>query len=152
MQIGKRLFHSRHNISYTCSKFPQGRTFYVRCFDFAFGECDYFPPLRVMAVTCAHKIVNLAFVSIRPLYEEQHGGAGRTAIHGCALRAPSSLRDATSGQVFPQRTSCALPRRSLIGRMRNDCTIYFKVHRQSDHDHEGRWKYRSEKCKQRNIK
>ena len=31
-------------------KFPQGRAFYVRCFDFAFGECDYFPPLRDMAV------------------------------------------------------------------------------------------------------
>ena len=66
-------------------KFPQGRDFYVRCFDFAFGECDYFPPLRVMAVTCAHMIVNLAFVSIRPLFEVHHGGAGRTAIHGLNL-------------------------------------------------------------------
>ena len=72
--IGKRLFHSRHNISYTSLKFPQGRDFYVRCFDFAFGECDYFPPLRVMAVTCAHKVVNLAFVSIRPLYESITAG------------------------------------------------------------------------------
>ena len=86
--IGKRLFHSRHNISHTGLKFSQGRDFYVRCFDFAFGECDYFPPLRVMAVTCAHKIVTLAFVSIRPLYEEHHGGAGRTAIHG--LNLPSA--------------------------------------------------------------
>ena len=29
-------------------KLPRGRNFYPRGFDFAFGECDYFPPLRYL--------------------------------------------------------------------------------------------------------
>ena len=48
-------------------KLPRGRNFYPRGFDFAFGECDYFPPLRYLYSCWCLRTVNLAVVSIRPL-------------------------------------------------------------------------------------
>ena len=48
-------------------KLPRGRNFYPRGFDFAFGECDYFPPLRYLYSCRCLRTVNLAVVSIRSL-------------------------------------------------------------------------------------
>ena len=93
------------------AQIAQGRNFYPRCFDFAFGECDYFPPLRYRHSGLCARIVNLAVVSIRPPLRGLTAGTARTAIHGL---------------VMPQRTSCALPRRLVIGRMPNNCTIYYR--------------------------
>ena len=93
------------------AQIAQGRNFYPRCFDFAFGECDYFPPLRYRHSGLCARIVNLAVVSIRPPLRGLHGGDGNN-------------RHPWLG--FPQRTSCALPRRLVIGRMPNNCTIYYR--------------------------
>ena len=48
-------------------KLPRGRNFYPRGFDFAFGECDYFPPLRYLYSCRCLRTVNLAVVSIQSL-------------------------------------------------------------------------------------
>ena len=55
-------------------KLPRGRNFYPRGFDFAFGECDYFPPLRYLYSCRCLRTVNLAVVSIRALFEVSRRG------------------------------------------------------------------------------
>ena len=44
----------------------------------------------------------------------------------CGSFTAGTARTAIHGLVMPQRTSCALPRRLVIGRMPNNCTIYYR--------------------------
>ena len=108
-------------------KLPRGRNFYPRGFDFAFGECDYFPPLRYLYSCRCLRTVNLA--------------VGKHPVTPCGSFTAGTARTAIHGLGMPKRTSCALPRRSLYARMLTTARFPLCAP-DSCTDTEGRWKYR----------